>query len=145
MGRLTPECAALAAGAAAAGLAAKCRCDPPLRITRQTAARGLGTLVFAARAINVPVWSSSAPISSAAFCWLRLLGPSLAWTMAVVPALRRHPGRRGLAALGANVLNMALLPAGIVAVAAMHCCRLTRRGYRFLAQPRLSPSYSLRD
>jgi cobalt/nickel transport system permease protein len=48
-----------------------------------------------------------------------LLGPVLAaWTMAIVLAIQALAlGDGGMAALGANVLNMAIVPAGLVAVA----------------------------
>jgi len=68
---------------------------------------------------NVPV----APGTSAHFvggvllAWL--LGPGLgAWTMAIVLAVQAIAlGDGGILAWGANVLNMALLPAGLVAAA----------------------------
>jgi cobalt/nickel transport system permease protein len=82
-------------------------------------AAGLGCLVFAAQAINVPVGPavSAHLVGGVLLAWM--LGPALgAWTMALVVAVQAIAlGDGGISALGANVLNMALLPAGIVAVA----------------------------
>jgi cobalt/nickel transport system permease protein len=82
-------------------------------------AAGLGSLVFAAQAINVSVWPgiSAHLVGGVLLAWAA--GPALgALTMAVVLALQAALlGDGGLAALGANVLSMALLPAGLVALA----------------------------
>jgi cobalt/nickel transport system permease protein len=118
---ITPECAAIALGAAAAGLATSAAAMRRAGLTRDKLllAAAMGTLVFAAQAINVPVWSGISAHLVGGVLLAAILGPGLgAWTMAVVLASQALLlGDGGLAALGANVLNMALLPAGIVAVA----------------------------
>jgi cobalt/nickel transport system permease protein len=120
-GALTPECAALALGAAGIGLAAAAA--DVIRVRREQTSRpnlalafGLGTLVFAAQAWNVPVLPgvSAHLVGGVLLAWM--LGPGLgAWTMAVVLALQAVLlGDGGITSLGANILNMALLPAGSV-------------------------------
>jgi cobalt/nickel transport system permease protein len=106
-------------GAAAVGLAAGAAALRSARPTREKLqlAVGLGCVVFAAQAINVPIAPgiSAHLVGGVLLAWL--LGPGLAaWTMAVVlTAQALLLGDGGIAALGANVLNMAILPAGIVA------------------------------
>jgi cobalt/nickel transport system permease protein len=118
-GAITPECVALTYGAAAAGLAASAAGLQNARPTTEKLplAVGLGCVVFAAQAINVPIapGTSAHLVGGVLLAWL--LGPGLAaWTMAVVlTAQALLLGDGGIAALGANVLNMAILPAGIVA------------------------------
>jgi len=118
---ITPECAAIAVGAAAAGLASGAVAMRRNGLTRDRLllAAGLGALVFAAQAINVPVGSGISAHLVGGVVLAATLGPGLgAWTMALVLASQAiFLGDGGLAALGANVLNMALVPAGIVAVA----------------------------
>ena len=122
-GAITPECAVLTYGAAAAGLGA---CV--LRsITQRTSlssqklqlAAALGCTVFAAQAINVPIAPgfSGHLVGGVLLAWA--LGPALgAWTMAIVLAAQALMlGDGGIAALGANVINMALVPAALVAMA----------------------------
>lgn len=118
-GAITPECAALTYGAAAAGLglaAATLRTAKPTVEKLQLAA-GLGCAVFAAQAINVPIAPgiSGHFVGGVLLAWA--LGPALgAWTMALVLVAQALVlGDGDLAALGANILNMALLPAGLVA------------------------------
>lgn len=121
-GALTPECAALAFGAAGVGLTAAA-----IDIVRTTSANdgkklglaaGLGLFVFAAQMFNVPVLPgiSAHLVGGVLLAWT--LGPSLgAWTMALVLAAQALIlGDGGLASLGANIVNMALLPAGAVYV-----------------------------
>jgi len=119
-GAITPECALLTMGAAGMGLGAAAvtlRQQLPSR-QKLALAAGLGALVFAAQAINVPVLpgTSAHLVGGVLLAWT--LGPSLgAWTMAIILAVQALVlGDGGLAALGANVLNMALLPAGAVAI-----------------------------
>jgi cobalt/nickel transport system permease protein len=119
-GAITPECVVLTVSASAAGLAAAAvaaRCDF-LKRDKLALAAGLGGLVFAAQALNVPVAAgiSAHLVGGVLLAWL--LGPGLgACTMAIVLAVQALVlGDGGLAALGANILNMALLPAGLVAV-----------------------------
>ncbi len=117
---ITPECVALTMGAAGIGLgaAAVSMRREPLSWQKLALAAGLGSLVFAAQAINVPVLpgTSAHLVGGALLAWA--LGPSLgAWTMAIILAVQALVlGDGGLAALGANVLNMALLPAGAVTI-----------------------------
>jgi cobalt/nickel transport system permease protein len=119
-GAITPECVALTAGAAAAGLSASAAAIRTAKLTpdKLLMAVGLGCLVLAAQAINVPVAPgiSAHLVGGVLLAWL--LGPGLgAWTMALVLAVQAMLlGDGGLAALGANVLNMALLPAAVVTI-----------------------------
>jgi cobalt/nickel transport system permease protein len=120
-GAITPECVALTYTAAAAGLAAGAIGIQRAGLTREkaTLAAALGCLVFAAQAINVPILpgTSAHLVGGVLLAWM--LGPGLgAWTMALILAVQALAlGDGGLAALGANVLNMALVPAGTVAAA----------------------------
>jgi cobalt/nickel transport system permease protein len=118
-GAITPECAALTFGAAAAGLAASAVAVRKAGVTRDKLllAAGLGCLVFAAQAINVPIGPGTSAHLVGGVLLACFVGPGLAaWTMAIVLTIQALLlGDGGLAALGANVLNMALLPAGIVA------------------------------
>lgn len=120
-GAITPECAALTFTVAAAGLGLatwSARREPASR-ERLLLAVGLGGLVFAAQAVNVPLLpgSSAHLVGGVLLAWA--LGPALgAWTMAVVLTLQALTlGDGGLLALGANLLNMGLLPAALVAAA----------------------------
>jgi cobalt/nickel transport system permease protein len=101
------------------GLAAHALRRSELPSSRLALAAGLGGLVFAAQAINVPVLSHSSAhlVGGVLLAWT--VGPSLGvWTMALVLALQAFLlGDGGTMALGANVLNMALLPAALVALA----------------------------
>jgi cobalt/nickel transport system permease protein len=124
-GAITPECAAITIGAAAVGLtaaAASLRREPLSR-QKLVLAAGLGAMVFAAQAINAPVLpGTSAHLVGGVFlAWI--LGPALGtWTMAIVLGVQAVVlGDGGLAALGANMLNMALVPAGCVLI-----CRRAR-------------------
>jgi len=120
-GAITPECVALTAGAAAAGLGV---CAVTMRIARPTPdkllmAAGLGCLVFTAQAINVPVAPGISAHLVGGVLLAGMLGPGLgAWTMAVVLAFQAIAlGDGSIASLGANMLNMALVPAAIAALA----------------------------
>jgi cobalt/nickel transport system permease protein len=119
-GAITPECAAITMGAAAIGLGAATMAIRRESLSREKAALavGLGSLVFVAQAINVPVLPATSAhlVGGVLLAWV--LGPGLgAGAMAIVLAVQALVlGDGGLAALGANVLNMALLPAGSVAV-----------------------------
>src|SRR5262249_23091387 len=117
-GALTPQCVALTTGAAAAGLAASA---VALRNTRPSRdkllmAVALGSFVFAAQAINVPIapGMSAHLVGGVLLAWM--LGPAHgALTMAVILAIQAVVfGDGAVVSLGANVLNMALLPAAIV-------------------------------
>jgi cobalt/nickel transport system permease protein len=119
-GALTPECVVLSYGAAAAGLAAvsvATRGERTMWRSQLPLAAGLGGLVLALQAINLPILPgvSGHVVGGALLVWL--LGPCWgAWTMTVVLAVQAiWLGDGGLLALGANVLNMALVPAGLFA------------------------------
>jgi cobalt/nickel transport system permease protein len=120
-GAITPECALITYSAAAAGLglavfAARREARQPGRLAL---AGALGAAVFAAQMINVPLLphASAHLVGGVLLAWV--LGPGLgAITMAVVLAVQALMlGDGGLAALGANVVNMALLPALLTASA----------------------------
>jgi cobalt/nickel transport system permease protein len=120
-GAITPECVALTYGAAAAGLAASAAAMRQSRPTQKKIllAIGLGSLVLAAQAMNVPIAPGTSAHLVGGVLLAAMLGPGLgAWTMALVLTIQSLAlGDGGVAALGANVLNMALVPAGIVAAA----------------------------
>jgi cobalt/nickel transport system permease protein len=137
-GALTPECAALAFGAAGVGLVAAAvdigqsfnirGLTPPsrLEIARKVGlAAALGGFVFAAQMFNVPVLPgiSAHLVGGVLLAWM--VGPGLgAWTMALVLALQALVlGDGGLSSLGANIVNMALLPAGGVCLLRRMECR----------------------
>ena len=119
-GAITPECAVLAWGAAAGGLAVAGRAACQAGISRQKLelAAALGCLTFAAQAVNVPLAPgfSGHLVGGVLLAWL--LGPGLAaGTMSLVLLLQALVlGDGGLLSLGANVVNMALLPAALVSV-----------------------------
>jgi cobalt/nickel transport system permease protein len=130
-GAITPECAALAFGAAGVGLGAAAidlRRSMTTVTSRQLGlAALLGTFVFAAQMFNVPVLPgiSAHLVGGVLLAWM--LGPSLgAWTMAIVLAMQALVmGDGGLASLGANIVNMALLPAGAVFILRRVDCQRT--------------------
>lgn len=132
-GAITPECAAITLGAAAIGLGAAAASIRRESLSRQklALAAGLGGLVFAAQAVNAPVLpgTSAHLVGGVLLAWM--LGPSLgAWTMAIVLIVQALVlGDGGFAALGANVLNMALLPAGCVVVCRQFKLAEGRRSY----------------
>jgi cobalt/nickel transport system permease protein len=117
-GAITPECAAVAAGAAVAGLATSAATLYRAGVTREKLmlAGMMSSLVFAAQAVNVPVASGVSAHLVGGVLLAALLGPALGtMTMALVLAIQALAlGDGGLTALGANVLNMALAPAAIV-------------------------------
>lgn len=120
-GAITSECVVLTACAGGAGLVLAAIAGRREFASRDKLllAAGLGALVFAAQAINVPVWAgiSAHLVGGVLLAWT--LGPGLgAWTMAaVLTAQAMVLGDGGIAALAANVVNMALLPAALVALA----------------------------
>jgi cobalt/nickel transport system permease protein len=125
-GAITPECVVLTCGAASVGLAAAAVAARRAELSREKVllAAGWGSLVFAAQAINVEIWPGISAHLVGGVLLARMLGPGLgAWTMGMVLAIQAVAlGDGGIAALGANVINMALVPAGFVAGAR----RLTR-------------------
>lgn len=119
-GAITPECGIVALGAAAAGAAVAYGVARAAGTdsARARTAGALGAAVFAAQMFNVPVlpFSSVHLIGGVLLAWA--LGPTLGFlTMAAVLTLQAVTlGDGGLLALGANVVNMAALPAGAVAL-----------------------------
>ncbi len=115
---LTPECAAISWAIAGSGIMFSAISLLRHRVAgAQLAAAGaLGTAVFAAQAVNVPVlpFASAHLVGGVLLAWVA--GPALgAVTMAIVLALQAVAmGDGGLMAYGANVINMALVPAGLV-------------------------------
>ncbi|MBC7852976.1 MAG: energy-coupling factor ABC transporter permease [Pirellulaceae bacterium] len=131
-GALTPECAALALGAAGVGLGAAAfdivRTTSAVSGKKLAMAASLGLFVFAAQMFNVPVLPgiSAHLVGGVLLAWM--VGPSLgAWTMAFILAAQAFVlGDGGLASLGANILNMALLPAGAVyMIQRLECQRIS--------------------
>jgi cobalt/nickel transport system permease protein len=116
-GAITPECAALTYGVAAAGLGASLVAIRRTGLTSEKLrlAAGFGGFVLAAQAINVPIAPGTSAHLVGGVLLASILGPGLgAWTMTVVLAIQSLAlGDGGIAALGANVLNMALVPAGV--------------------------------
>lgn len=118
---LTPECAALFTGVAAVGLAAaawSARREPATPY-RWQAAGIYGGAIFAAQMVNVPLLPYSSGHLVGGVLLAAALGPGLgAITMALVLAIQAIClGDGGLSSLGANITNMALIPAGLVALA----------------------------
>ncbi|MEX0936215.1 MAG: energy-coupling factor ABC transporter permease [Pirellulales bacterium] len=117
-GALTPECVAATCSAAALGLGAAAWHirRGPVSGRKLAAVAVVGATVFAAQASNVPVlpFASGHLVGGVLAAWL--LGPALgAWTIFAVLAIQAGVlGDGGLAALGANTLNMALIPAAAV-------------------------------
>jgi cobalt/nickel transport system permease protein len=118
---ITLECAVIGLAAAAGGigysvsrLAAKReqRPDSPADVGVKAAA--LGSLVFAAQMLNIPVLASSSVHFVGGVLLAEVLGPAVGvLTMSAVLLLQAvFFGDGGLAALGVNITNMALLPAG---------------------------------
>jgi cobalt/nickel transport system permease protein len=131
-GAITPECAALTYTAAAAGLVAGAATirKSGLTLEKLQLAAGLGCFVLTAQTINVPVAAGTSAhlVGGVLLAWT--LGPGQgAWTMAIVLGMQALLlGDGGAAAWGANVLNMALAPAGIVAVARRLSPSITKAG-----------------
>src|SRR5688500_12122204 len=124
-GALTPECAYLTLGAAAASLgfaAAQVRREP-LDGHRLATAGALSAAIFAAQMVNVPVlpFSSAHLVGGVLLAWC--LGPALGSlcmaAVLLVQALLLGDG--GLLALGANIINMAFVPAGLVWLVRRYC------------------------
>jgi len=118
-GAITPECVALTYSAAAAGLAMSVTALRGVKGEKLLLAATLGCAVFAAQAINVPITGGMSAHLVGGVLLAACLGPGLgAWTMAMVLTLQAALlGDGGLSSLGANILNMALVPAGLMLVA----------------------------
>ena len=133
-GAITPECVAITIAAASAGLGL-CAWSARRTITRSVSeggdavrpslthrvsmAAGLGAFILAAQAVNVPILPgiSAHLVGGVLLAWA--LGPAPgALTMALVLLLQAVLlGDGGMLALGANIVNMALVPAGLVSAA----------------------------
>lgn len=120
-GAITLECAAIGFAAAGAGIgysawrvATQHAKRPESTAVMVLRAVALGSLVFAAQMLNVPVLASSSAHFVGGILLAELLGPALGvLTMSAVLFLQATLlGDGGLAALGVNIANMALLPAG---------------------------------
>lgn len=120
-GAITPECVALTISAASAGLGlcAWSARRETTQLSKLGYAAGLGAFVFAAQAVNVPILPASSAhlVGGVLLAWV--LGPAVGGlTMALVLMLQALLlGDGGTLALGANIVNMALIPAGLVAMA----------------------------
>jgi cobalt/nickel transport system permease protein len=120
-GAITPECGLVAMGIAAtsAGIAVLAVRNRPLDRNTALTAGALGAAVFAAQMFNVQVWpySSVHLIGGVLLAWT--LGSSLGLLLMAgiltIQALALGDG--GLIALGANIINMGLMPALLVAAA----------------------------
>lgn len=118
-GAITTECMVITATAATAGLAwAGWRAQREEPVSRSVAV-GLAALIFAAQAFNFPIAEGVSAHLLGGVLLARLVGPGLsAWLMAAVLATQALLlGDGGLGALGANIVQMALLPAALVAAA----------------------------
>lgn len=120
---ITLECAIIGFATAAGGvgysisrLAAEQRLGSSTNRIVQAAA--LGSLVFAAQMLNIPVLTSSSVHFVGGVLLAELLGPALGvLTMCAVLLLQAVLlGDGGLVSLGVNITNMALLPAGSLLV-----------------------------
>lgn len=119
-GAITPECAVLSAGIAAAGLGFAAASLRHERISREQwlLTATLGLAVFAAQMVNFPVLPYSSGHLVGGVLLAVLLKPGLgALLMAIILAIQAIAmGDGGVNALGANIINMALIPAGLVAM-----------------------------
>ena len=119
-GALSPECVAVTWAGAAAGLAVATHSLRSAKVdhSKLVEATQLTAALFAAHMINVPLLPSASThlIGGALLAWR--LGPGLAsicmTSILLIQALFLGDG--GLAALGANLINMALLPVLIVSL-----------------------------
>jgi len=115
-GAITPECAALGFAAAAAGVGYSAFLASRKREPAQWLKAGaLGGLVFAAQMLNLPVLEHSSAHFVGGVLLAELLGPGLGVLImsAVLAVQALLLGDGGLASLGANIVNMALIPAGL--------------------------------
>ncbi len=115
-GAITTECMVLTATAATAGLAwAGWRAQREEAVGRPVAV-GLAALVFAAQAFNFPIAEGVSAHLLGGILLATLVGPGLAaWLMAAVLATQALLlGDGGMGALGANIVQMAIVPALLV-------------------------------
>lgn len=117
---LTSGCAIFTLATAATGLGIAGLAAAKTGFTRRQAATAaaLGGFVFAAQMVNVQVlpFSSAHLVGGVLLAWV--LGPAVgALTMAAILATQAFAlGDGGTMTLGANIINMALLPAALVAL-----------------------------
>ncbi len=116
---ITPACAAITFAAASVGLGMAVISARAAGLDRRRMATAglLGAAVFAAQMINVPVlpFASAHLVGGVLLAWV--IGPGLGTlVMALILATQAMMGDGGMMALGANVINMALLPAALVSV-----------------------------
>lgn len=136
-GALTPECAVVTFGGAAAGLgwAASALRRTGIDRNQWLTAGALGGAIFAAQSVNLPVlpFTSAHLVGGVLAAWV--LGPALgAVVMAVVLSSQALLlGDGGLMALGANLINMGLLPAALVAAFGRRATRRAVAGTAALA------------
>jgi cobalt/nickel transport system permease protein len=128
-GAVTPGCAAVTFAAAGSGItmASLALRRAGVDRARLLAAGALTGAIFAGQMVNVPVlpFSSAHLVGGVLAAWV--LGPALgALSMSVVLTTQALLlGDGGLMALGANILNMGLLPAGFVHIVRRREGRLT--------------------
>jgi cobalt/nickel transport system permease protein len=119
-GAITPECAVVTWGAAAAGLgwAATRISRQPVAVRQWLAAGALGAGILAAQMVNLPLLPGGSGHFLGGALAACLLGPELAIVIiACVLAMQAAWfGDGGVLALGANLLNMGILPAVVVSV-----------------------------
>ncbi|HTN77501.1 MAG TPA: energy-coupling factor ABC transporter permease [Pirellulaceae bacterium] len=117
-GALTPECALLTGAIATTGLGfAAWQARQTLGQPQRWLAAGIyGAAIFAAQMVNVPLLPYASGHLVGGVLLAAALGPGLgAWAMSCVLLLQAVLlGDGGLSALGANIINMALLPAMFV-------------------------------
>ena len=115
-GAITTECAWIGLGLSAIGLSAAGRLGKRNSGCSPAQIASLGTLLFTAQMINVPVGSHSSAHLVGGVALAHLLGPSLGMrVMALLIAVQAmFLGDGGVAALGVNIFNMAVLPALLV-------------------------------
>jgi cobalt/nickel transport system permease protein len=113
-GAITLECAALGLATAATGVGYSGWMARNTKREMLSKAAALGAFVFAAQMLNVPVLNHSSAHFVGGVLLAELLGPALGvLTMSLVLLLQAVIlGDGGLAALGVNITNMALVPAG---------------------------------
>ena len=128
-GAITPGCAAITFAAAGGGLtlAGLALRRAGIDRNRVLTAGALTGAIFAAQMVNVPVlpFSSAHLVGGVLAAWV--LGPALgALSMGVVLiAQALLLGDGGVMALGANIINMGLLPAGVVSLVQRRPGRVT--------------------
>lgn len=123
-GAISPECAVLGFSAAAVGLGygiyhSRNKHGGRVGSASPTAAKAaaLGGLVFAAQMINVPLLANSSAHFVGGVLLAELLGTGLGPIVMSIVLLAQAVllGDGGMASLGVNIVNMAILPAALLA------------------------------